>query len=645
MLIIHSARLRPSSHTHSFVKVNKDEISSQQGQILILIIIMSYQHFSDMSNQQKDRMCSGDDIRQAINQYDINRNNNNPTKNNSLKRHATSERPRYSDDDDVDFIGYNDNAGWTSVTNNRQRRRLNDRDDRFSTNSTRTFINSTQHHIREHQTTSSNINNKNHLTINVNNTKISNYALNYAADYYYPPFKLECEPKIMDKKQGVKMMNELVNHIRNDFLRANPLFSKPILVDLWWIDFEGNLQMIIKTTELYVYLCKNERYPCELNKVKIKPIPPAYLPPQHSVILKWINNSITDQEIKEELDINYKSIHSISTMNGTLNDRTRHVKIELNDKKEYETLLNRRKINLLGQSFDVDEFLPAPKILICGRCNQPGHVKKTCSNSTYDICRRCGGNRSNIDEHKECPIKCHHCGAEHLSTDYKCPLINEYRSQLILELKKHPEKLPQHVQLFIPSQYRDKNDKSKIIQNKTTLHHQQQYNINDQNQWPSSISSSPDKNTIINQNLNETIKSLNNELQELKRRFEEDQQRLKSKYSEHINSINQTWLIIQQQQQTQQQMISVVNNNMKQIVFSTCMKTTSSIYNVLNRMKIQKNCNDYDDEIRQLENQMSFIKDSESSFSSHINSLEQLIIKQNETLNKALDTQFKNQDV
>jgi hypothetical protein len=42
--------------------------------------------------------------------------------------------------------------------------------------------------------------------------------------------------------------------------------------------------MIIKTIKLYVYLCKNERYPRELNKVKIKPIPPAYLPSEHSVI-------------------------------------------------------------------------------------------------------------------------------------------------------------------------------------------------------------------------------------------------------------------------------------------------------------------------------------------------------------------------
>ncbi len=58
-------------------------------------------------------MRSGDDIRQAINQYEISIKNNNTTKNDSLKRHATSERSRYSDDDDddVECIDSNDNTG------------------------------------------------------------------------------------------------------------------------------------------------------------------------------------------------------------------------------------------------------------------------------------------------------------------------------------------------------------------------------------------------------------------------------------------------------------------------------------------------------------------------------------------------------
>jgi hypothetical protein len=435
-----------------------------------------------------------------------------------------------------------------------------------------------------------------------------------------------------------------MNHIRNDFMRENPLFSKPLLVDLWWIDSEGNIQMIIKTNELYVYLCKCERYPSELNEVKIKPKPPAYLPPQHSIILKWITTSITDQDVKDELVTHYNSIHAISTMNGTLTGRTRHMKVELFDKKEYDALLNNRKINILGQLFDVDEFLPAPKILICGRCNQPGHAKKTCSNSTHDLCRRCGGNRSNIDEHRDCPIKCHHCGEKHLSTDFKCPTINEYRSQLIFELKKHPEKLPQQVQLFIPSQYRDKNDQSKSIQNVISNNHKQQFNTNEKNQWPSFIPLTSTINATTNQKLDESIKELNNELQKLKKSYDEDLQKIKQKYNEQQKSFQQVWLIIQQQQQTQQQMMNILNNNMKEILFTMCVSSSSLIYNVLNKMKAQSSSSEYDNEIRQLENQISFMKTSECSFTLHINSLDQLIIKQNEMLNQVLDVQFKNQD-
>ncbi len=60
-------------------------------------------------------MCSGNDVQKAINQFEIRGINTNIINNNSLKRHATSERPRYSDNDDPDFISSNKEAGWTSV--------------------------------------------------------------------------------------------------------------------------------------------------------------------------------------------------------------------------------------------------------------------------------------------------------------------------------------------------------------------------------------------------------------------------------------------------------------------------------------------------------------------------------------------------
>ncbi|CAF4322797.1 unnamed protein product [Rotaria sp. Silwood2] len=76
----------------------------------------------------------------------------------------------------------------------------------------------------------------------------------------------------------------------------------------------------------------------------------------------------------------------------------------------------------------------------------------------------------------------------------------------------------------------------------------------------------------------------------------------------------------------QHQMITIMTNSIKQIIFFTC-STTTTICNAIN--KIKTNCNHYDDDIQQLRNQ------AKSSFSKHINSLEQLVHKQNETLNKA----------
>lgn len=104
--------------------------------------------------------------------------------------------------------------------------------------------------------------------------------------------------------------------------------------------------------------------------------------------------------------------------------------------------------------FDVNEFLHASKIPICGRCNKPGHTKRLNQNSTFGICRRCGGvDRSNVEQHNDCRLKCHNCGGRHISIDYKCPLMDQLRHELIDELKKHPEKLPHNIQLFIIISY------------------------------------------------------------------------------------------------------------------------------------------------------------------------------------------------
>ncbi|CAF3903586.1 unnamed protein product, partial [Rotaria magnacalcarata] len=108
-------------------------------------------------------------------------------------------------------------------------------------------------------------------------------------------------------------------------------------------------------------------------------------------------------------------------------------------KKEYTAMLNSGKIFIFGQLYDVDEFLPSPKLLICSKCNQPGHVKELL---------------------------------------------------LIIELRKHHDLLPPDIQLFIPPEFREQGERTKIIFNKSAQNCQQRfdqqviYDRNDFNLWP-----------------------------------------------------------------------------------------------------------------------------------------------------------------
>ncbi|CAF1315062.1 unnamed protein product [Didymodactylos carnosus] len=176
---------------------------------------------------------------------------------------------------------------------------------------------------------------------------------------------------------------------------------------------------------------------------------------------------------------------------------------------------------------------------------------------------RCGADRNDQHNHQECEIKCHHCNGSHVSTEYKCPVINQYRGELIYELRKRSDKLPVDVQLFIPSEYRNSDERNKVIYNKKAQQQkqrqdEQRYNRNDYNAWPSVNSN---VTTLVPlspsyQTLNETIKSLDNALNALKQNYLQEQQKIEQKYKEHLNGINQGWLIMQQQMQTQTQILS-----------------------------------------------------------------------------------------
>ncbi|CAF3210230.1 unnamed protein product [Rotaria sp. Silwood2] len=164
------------------------------------------------------------------------------------------------------------------------------------------------------------------------------------------------------------------------------------------MDRDGNIQAIRKWAEIIVYLSQANRFPKELNNIKITSHLPKHLPPQYTAIIKWVKNSISFDDVNIEITSKYNSLFLIEEIMGTKNDRNRHLRIELLAKREDISMLN-------------------------------------------------SGGR--------------------MSTDFKCPFVQEYRRRLIIELRKRPKLLPPEVQLFIPSEYRNPGDRIKIICNKS----------------------------------------------------------------------------------------------------------------------------------------------------------------------------------
>ena len=146
----------------------------------------------------------------------------------------------------------------------------------------------------------------------------------------------------------------------------------------------------------------------------------------------------------------------------------------------------------------------------------------------------------------------------------------------------------------------------------------------------------------VQQNLNDEIKTITNELQSIKKNVEEEQRKIENNYKHHLNTIKKGWLLMQQQIETQSQILSIINTAVSQTLFSICQKTFNVMYNVINKMKLQTNTNDYDDILNEMAVQASFIDDIQTTYSNQQVSLGKLLNKQNEALGNALNLLSEN---
>ncbi|CAF1235139.1 unnamed protein product [Rotaria sp. Silwood1] len=591
-----------------------------------------------MSSEQKDRICDGMDTQMMIENFQ--RQEQLKSTSPTLEQQTINDSNRNNqNDDNWEFVQNRRNNKKKNTGNNNIDHRLQPKE---LSKSSQSYSSSNQNRISSSSNSNQHQTNKSEYRLS-----ITNYALDYASNYHFPPFKLDCYPKINGRKEGTRLINDLIKFITPGFLNQNPCFSKDIFVDLWWIDPEGNIQLIINSTDLYVYLCKKDRYPNQLNNVKINPIPPNHLPPQHTVIIKWVHNSFTDDDIRDELNMKFESIFFIESMHGTINEKNRHIKVEILEKKEYIKILNSGKINLGGQLYSVDEYLPSPRILICNRCNLPGHTKKSCRNSDVNICRRCGKPRSNVKEHMDCEIKCYHCQEKHLANDYKCKIIDKYRRELIDELKKHPERMPPEVQLFIPTEYRS-DGRKKMIYNEKAYHQNQciqqhhHYNRSDEAGWPLlKTNNTPVSTSVVSTNISMAIKTLSEELVEEKKRYEIIQKQIEEKYKNVVQTTNQVLLLVKQVQQTQETIISSMSKVLNQVIVPVCGKSLENLQLVITKLKTRVRNIELDEVHELINNQISCINEAYKEFDRHQEELKMISYKQNEAMVTAMDNMIQ----
>ncbi|CAF1690392.1 unnamed protein product, partial [Adineta ricciae] len=135
---------------------------------------------------------------------------------------------------------------------------------------------------------------------NARKIHITDQTLHYAIEQHLPPIKVICEPKIKHENEAKSLLKELLSKINQKFIELNPKYSQPVAFDYWYIDREGNLSCFTKKIELFVFLCDGSNYPNRISNTCVHPVPPKRLPPQCSVILKFVPNNITTEELEEE---------------------------------------------------------------------------------------------------------------------------------------------------------------------------------------------------------------------------------------------------------------------------------------------------------------------------------------------------------
>lgn len=647
----------------------------------------SYNYHSNMSTEAKDRLCNHGIIHQAYEQTKLSNNTNNTNnsnKNTSLKRTESKMDDNQHESDiisDFEYENEDNDKQWKHQGHLNKRGNKAPRIDSFVhgrtiTSSTRGYDRTENRQTRHHPTSErerrneksndkrqlskidngrynlsdglQNANTENHYKNNeqlnekdTQNTNeegrvyVSRHAVKFAVDDRLPPLKIQCDPALKNQDDGLTLVKEFFKYIEQNFRKLNPKFNQPLGFDHYLIDKNGSLVCFTNYIELFIFMCDISIYPENLNNIKIRPLLPTKLPAKNAIILKFIDNRIDFEDVQMIVKEKLKSVYAIEEMLGTKTYRSRHVRVDLLSQDEYNCILNSGKFVIGGHLYEVDEYLPAPRILICNKCNSPGHIKKNCK-STLEICKRCGKDRNDGADHKSCCIKCHHCGGDHEATSFKCSFISTFRQELIQKLKNNTHLLPSHMQFYIPQQFRDQKSKKILINKNAEIYSNQtrrddgsNVNFNDPNSWPN-FKPNDTLPQLIKPTLiwNAELRKMQNEYINLKQEYENELEKLKLENKNHLQKMTQTWQLIHLQMKSQSDAVTNLYSTVKETL-TPIIQSIQTISNVMK--KLNRNLEDKDEQ--QLnENASSVINDTMGTLASRLHLLDDHFQKTNKLI-------------
>ncbi|CAF3825630.1 unnamed protein product [Rotaria sp. Silwood1] len=483
---------------------------------------------------------------------------------------------------------------------------------------------------------------------------ISQHALLYAIENHLLPIKIECHPKINQNQQGNEIIKALFGFIEKDFRQKNKQYQYPLGFEYWYVNKNGDLICYTKYTELFVYLCEPQNYPTSVGNTNITPSRPRHLPSQHSIVLKFVPNYITKEEIETEIETSIKSVFNIEEMKGSMTEKSRHVRLELTSIDEYNSILNNGGITINGHLIEAHEFLSPPRLLICSKCNDPGHIRRNC-NFQYDACRRCGKDRT-VGEHKECIICCHRCNQNHLSTDYKCPFLVDYRRSLLYKLKDQPNLLPPNMHIFIPSECRERGVKNNKILcnpsnklNNSSIHKNASQFYLSNHVWPA-LGKVTDGN--INSPLNEhslwnELKSKQNEINKINEEFNIKIQHLQAKYDDHMKKMSSILMIISQQVKVQNEGIERCHTTINEVlpILSSTLEVFQRIITKPGMFNNNENNNTENQSVlNHISQSLEFIKDRNDLLTTNQRVLNSLVEQQNALMIQGINSLISNNE-